>query len=138
MSISEETKCFIDAQCRRCRKRIGWFGRAIDQPACQRCGLTPDRAAIERDQAEMDQFREILTELQKKNPNREILTELQKKNPNWKTWRKARVDAGLTLRNAAKLLDVTPTDLSDIEQGRKTPSEALTGRMARCYQGDNP
>ncbi len=120
--MSDDQKAFIDATCRSCRKRIGWFGRAIDQPACPRCGWKPDRATLEADQAMMDDFRETLLELREANPN-------------WEHWRKARVGAGLTLRQAAKLLDVIPSDLSDIENGRKQASEALSSRMVRCYDG---
>jgi DNA-binding XRE family transcriptional regulator len=120
--VSDDQKAFIDAACRSCRKRIGWFGLVTDQPACPRCGWKPDRAALEADQAEMNNFRELLSELREANPA-------------WEHWRKARVAAGLTLRQAAKLLEVTPTDLSVLEQGKKRPSEALAGRMSRCYDG---
>jgi DNA-binding XRE family transcriptional regulator len=69
------------------------------------------------------------------NNFRELLSELKEANPAWEHWRKARVAAGLTLRQAAKLLHVAPSDLSEIEQGHKQPSEALAGRMSRCYDG---
>ncbi len=118
-----DTKAFMDASCPSCQKRIGWFGRVIDHPACPRCGWKPDIATLEHDQAQMDGFREVLVELKNANPN-------------WEYWRKARLGAGLTLRQAAKLLEIEPTNLSKIEQGHTTPSEALAGRMARCYSGD--
>lgn len=123
--MSDDTKAFIDAVCRSCRKRIGWFGRAIDQPACPRCGWKPDRVTLAADQAAMDDFRKMLSEMREANPG-------------WEHWREARVAAGLTLRQAAKLLDVTPSDLSDVESGQKRASEALVGRMARCYDGEPP
>ena len=115
-----ETKAFMDAECPRCKARIGWYGRAVDRPPCPRCGHQVDRAALERDQAEMDAFRELLAELRQANPG-------------WDKWQKARVAAGLTLRQAAKLLEVAPATLSEIERGQARPSEALAGRMARCY-----
>jgi DNA-binding XRE family transcriptional regulator len=118
--MTEDMKAFFDASCRSCRKRIGWFGLAVDQPACPRCGWKPDPATLEADQAAMNDFHEMLSELRDANPN-------------WEHWRKARVAAGLTLRQAAKLLEVTPSGLSDIERGQNQPSEALCGRMARCY-----
>jgi DNA-binding XRE family transcriptional regulator len=124
-AMPEETKGFMDATCRSCRKRIGWFGRVVDQPACPRCGWKPDRASMEAAQAEMDDFRQMLVELHEANPG-------------WEHWRKARVAAGLTLLQAAKLLEVEPSNLSEIEQGRQSPSEALAGRMARCYEGQDP
>ncbi len=118
-----ETQAFIDAICRSCRKRIGWFGRAVDQPACPRCGWKPDPASLERDQAEMDAYREILIKLREANPN-------------WEHWRKARVAAGLSLRQAAKILTITPSNLSKIEQGQLTPTQNLAWHMARCYGGE--
>ena len=117
-----ETKAFIDAVCPRCRAKIGWYGRVVDRPACRRCGHTVDRAALEHDQAEMDNFQQLLAELREANPG-------------WDKWRKARVSVGLTLRQAAKLLEVAPTTLSEIERGENRPSEALAGRMAQCYGG---
>jgi DNA-binding XRE family transcriptional regulator len=123
--MMEDTKAFIDATCRSCRARIGWFGRAVDQPACRRCGYKPDKASLEQAQSEMDDFRKLLEEIDEANPG-------------WEKWHDARIAAGLTLRQAAKLLEVTPSNLSDIEQGRNKPSKALAGRMARCYAGDEP
>lgn len=114
---------FIDASCRKCGARIGWFGRVMDRPACRRCGDRPDDAELQSDQTEMDNFREMLAELRQANPG-------------WNQWQKARVAAGLTLRQAAKLLDVAPTTLSEIERGENRPSEALLARMIRCYSGD--
>jgi DNA-binding XRE family transcriptional regulator len=66
----------------------------------------------------------------------ELLAELRTANPGWDKWRKARVAAGLTLRQAAKILEVAPSDLSAIERGEQRPSEMLAARMARCYGGD--
>ena len=121
--MSTETKSCIDAQCPKCKAKIGWFGRVVDRPACHRCGHRPAAADLEHDQAEMYSFRELLAELRTANPN-------------WDQWQKARVAAGLTLRQAAKLLEVAPTTLSEIERGQNRPSEALAGRMARCYGGE--
>lgn len=120
-----DTKAFIDATCPKCRKRIGWYGRIVDHPTCPRCGHRPDQANLERTQAEADKFTELLAALQEVNPG-------------WEKWREARVAAGLTLRQAAKLFGVGPRELSEIEQGRTQPSQALAEQMARCYSGDNP
>jgi len=118
-----ETKAFIDAVCPKCKAKIGWYGRPTDHPGCHRCGWKPNPADLEHDQAEMDNFRELLAELRTANPE-------------WDKWRKARVAAGLTLRQAAKILEVVPTTLSEIERGENRPSEALANRMRRCYAGD--
>jgi DNA-binding XRE family transcriptional regulator/Zn ribbon nucleic-acid-binding protein len=118
-----ETKAFIDAVCPKCKTKIGWFGRAVDRPPCRRCGFQIPKDVLEHDQAKMDRFRELLAGLRAANPG-------------WERWREARSAAGLTLRQAAKLLEVAPTTLSEIERGENRPSEALTGRMIRCYGGE--
>ena len=118
----EDTVGFMDALCPKCKKRFGWYGRVVDRPACSRCGHRPDAADLERDQAAMNDFRELLKELREANPG-------------WDKWQKARIAAGLTLRQAAKLLEVAPTTLSEIERGQNRPSEALADRMRRCYGG---
>jgi ribosome-binding protein aMBF1 (putative translation factor) len=115
-------KAFIDASCGKCRARIGWYGTALEHPGCRRCGWKPDPVALKHDHDEMVNFRELLAELRTANPG-------------WEKWQKARVAAGLTLRQAAKILEVAASDLSDVEQCRKRPSEALAERMARCYGG---
>lgn len=40
------------------------------------------------------------------------------------------------LREMAKLLDVAPAHVTDIEKGRRAPSEDLLVKMARCYEID--
>lgn len=122
VNASEETKAFIDAACKRCHARIGWYGTVLEHPGCPRCGWKPDLRTLKADHDEMVSFRELLAELRAANPG-------------WDKWQKARVAAGLTLRQAAKLLEVAPTTLSDIERGESRPSDALAGRMARCYGG---
>jgi len=113
---------FIDVCCPKCRAKFGWYGRLMDRPPCPRCRFTIPREELERDQAKMD-------------ASRELLAELRQANPGWSKWRKARVAAGLTLRQAAKLLGVAPTTLSEIERGENQPSEALAARMVGCYGG---
>lgn len=120
MATSEAA--FIDVSCPQCRKKFGWYGRVVDRPPCPRCGHQVDRSTLEHDQGEMDSFRELLAELRQANPG-------------WEKWQKARVAAGLTLRQAAKLLEIAPTTLSEIERGQNRPSEALADRMRKCYGG---
>lgn len=122
--MTTQTNNFMDASCRKCGAHIGWHGRVIDMPRCRKCGAEPDRKRLEADQAEIDNFRELLTELRQANPG-------------WDKWQKARVSSGLSLRQAAKMLGVTPTELSDYEQCRKVPSEAFAQRMSDCYSGEN-
>lgn len=45
----------------------------------------------------------------------------------------ARVDAGLSLRQAAKILEIGAAALSDVEWGRAIPSDDLIARMERAY-----
>ncbi len=40
------------------------------------------------------------------------------------------------LREMARLLDIAPAHLTDIEKGRRTPSEALLVRIAARYEVD--
>lgn len=47
--------------------------------------------------------------------------------------RQQRIDAGLTLRQAAELLGVHPTDLSQMEQGIRTPTPEFAALMADVY-----
>lgn len=119
---TEIERAYIDARCRSCRARIGWHGTMLDQPACPRCGWKPDpgqlAAAHRRFQAD-----------------RRLLRELAAANPGWERWREARLAAGLTLRQAAKILEIAPTKLSQVEQGRECPSESLAAEMARFYGG---
>lgn len=41
-----------------------------------------------------------------------------------------------SLRETARLLDIAPAHLTDIEKGRRSPSEALLMRIARVYDID--
>jgi len=113
---------FYDAVCPQCRTRIGWSGRVSDRPACHRCGYRPTQTAMAREQQEIDEARELFRELQQANPN-------------WDQWHKARIAAGLTLRQAARLLTLAPTVLSAIEQGHSKPDPDIAARMAKVYGG---
>ena len=113
---------FFDASCQKCQRKFGWQGTVLDRPPCPRCGFQIPAEKLQHDAEEIAAFRELLKELRQANPG-------------WDKWQKARVAAGLTLRQAAKLLEVAPTTLSEIERGQNRPSEALAGRMARCYEG---
>ncbi len=48
--------------------------------------------------------------------------------------RRYRTEAGLTLRGLAAILEVSASHLSDIEHGRRRPSEALLRRIARALR----
>lgn len=54
--------------------------------------------------------------------------------PIGETLRRRRVDVlAKSLRETAKLLDIAPAHLTDIEKGRRNPSEELLLRIARVY-----
>lgn len=115
-----ESVGFFDAVCPKCRARIGWSGRAKDRPACHRCGHQIPKAELEEDARKIEE-------------HRQMLRDLRTANPGWERWREARVAAGLTLRQAAKILDVDPSWLSAVERGERKPTEILAGKMIRCY-----
>ena len=71
VNASEETKAFIDAACKRCHARIGWYGTVLEHPGCPRCGWKPDLRTLKADHDEMVSFRELLAELRAANPEPE-------------------------------------------------------------------
>lgn len=121
--MTTETRAFMDATCKKCGKRIGWFGRAVNMPTCPRCGAEPDRAALERDQTIMDDFRDLLEELRERSASPGRL-------------RQARLAAGLTLIQAARLFQIEAPVLAMIERGEASPTREFAGRMAECYGGE--
>ncbi len=110
---------FFDVQCSKCRKRFGWSGRFVDRPACPRCGHRPPQTELDADQAELDRHRAVMR------------THPGDAGPDG--LREQRISAGLTLRQAAKMLAVFPSELSDIENGRRALDPELAGRMADVY-----
>jgi transcriptional regulator with XRE-family HTH domain len=48
----------------------------------------------------------------------------------------ARAKLNLSLRDVTKKLDITPSYLSDIENNRRVPSEAVLGKLAKLLQLD--
>jgi DNA-binding XRE family transcriptional regulator len=109
----------IDVQCPKCARRFGWGGKMVDHPGCPRCGYRPPQEALERSDRDAEAFGQRLR-------TAPALAEAE-------TLRLQRVDSGLTLRQAARLLRVTPTHLSDIESGRLRPSAELAEHMAKVY-----
>lgn len=59
--MTTEPKAFIDAVCKRCHARIGWYGTVLEHPGCRRCGWNPDPETLKAD-------RELLAELRQANP----------------------------------------------------------------------
>lgn len=106
----------FDAQC-KCGKRFGWAGSVKDRPPCPRCGYRPDQADLEATDKAMEEMRQLLAS-----------------RPEAANCRKQRIAAGLTLRQAAMLLKLTPSELSMIEMGRWDLADDVKARMAEVYQ----
>jgi ribosome-binding protein aMBF1 (putative translation factor) len=109
----------IDAQCSKCARRFGWSGTMAQRPACPRCGFRPPQADLDAAARKMEEYSERL----RTHPA----------NAGAEMRRQQRVDAGLTLRQAARLLDVMPSVLSEIEQRVITPTPEFLERMAQIY-----
>lgn len=105
---------FIDATC-KCGKRIGWCGGMGDRPACPKCGYRPPQAELDASETEMQAMMDRLFA-----EPREACQQQRK-------------DAGLTLRNAAKLLGLTPHELSNYEWGREPLPDAVAEKMREAY-----
>lgn len=108
----------IDVQC-KCGKRMGWYGRFVDRPACPKCGDRPPQESLEETDRRMDHDRQLF----ETHPQRATLEQL------WEL----RVKAGLTLRQAAKVLGVEAKELSDVEWGRTHGTLELMQAMAEAY-----
>jgi DNA-binding XRE family transcriptional regulator len=106
----------IDVSCPKCGKRYGFTGRMTDCPACPKCGAEPDRAALEHDEKQMEEFKTLLHS-----------------RPKQSNCSRQRVAAGLSLGQAAKLLGIEPKALADVENGRADLSADLAGKMAEVY-----
>jgi len=120
-----DTAAFFDARCPSCGARYGWYGTADAAPhSCRSCGydLKAQREAHAQDAASIGEMME-----RRSTPANQCDGE---------KLRAKRIDAGLTLRQAANLLDTTMTRLSHIEQGRATANDVLTRRMDRVYGGE--
>lgn len=115
---------FFDDSCPKCRRRFGWQGELTDRPACPKCGHQVPRAELEAGQKEMDDFQALLLT----RADRSTGPQLARK----------RVTAGLSLRQAAKLLGLQPKDLADWENGRATVPADQAPRLDRLYAGDTP
>jgi ribosome-binding protein aMBF1 (putative translation factor) len=107
---------FIDVLCPKCRRRFGWQGRMVDRPPCPRCGHQAPKVDLEAADARMDADRALIAS----RPEASIVG-------------RQRVIAGLTLRQAAKLLGLTPSELSDLENGRHALTPELVDKMAAIY-----
>lgn len=112
----------IDARCRKCKAAIGWHGRMVDMPACHKCGAEPDRAALAKDQSQMDEFARLLA--------------LRTKDCSGSDLRKRRLAAGLTLTPVADRLHVSVATVSGWERGEGQPNDQQAALLDLLYGGD--
>lgn len=109
----------IDVQCPKCRKRIGWQGDMTGRPPCPRCGFRPDPAELKAAQDRMDEDARLMA----LHPSKATADEL----------RRQRVLAGLTLHQAASFAGIPAKTISDIENGRATPTPAEARELSKAY-----
>ncbi len=112
-------RALMDATCPKCRQHIGWYGTVLERPACPRCGHRIDKAALQADHDKVAEFRRLLA----LDPHKAAGADL----------RAQRIVSGLTLRQAATLLDLAPTGLSRFEQGIDKPDDALATKIGKVY-----
>lgn len=110
---------FFDVQCPQCSKRFGWRGSYSNRPSCPRCGHQESEAALAKVEAEMQAHRDRLA-----TDPRVASGEVR---------RQQRIDAGLTLRQAAGLLHMPVMQLSDFEAGRREPTAEQAALMRVVY-----
>src|SRR6185312_11599853 len=109
----------IDARCSKCRAHIGWYGTMASMPVCSKCGHRPPQAELDAVAARMEEQRQRLA------------TSPLRASADMK--RQQRVDAGLTLRQAAKLLGVPAVYLASVERGDVAPTPEECQKMAEVY-----
>jgi ribosome-binding protein aMBF1 (putative translation factor) len=109
----------IDLRCHACGHGYGYRGEPRDCPPCPRCKVPPERKDMGHDQEVMDEFRSFLRDWKERKtlarPGR------------------VRMAAGLSLRQAAKLLDCDPTSLAEVEHGSAALTPELAAKMADAY-----
>ena len=91
----------------------------VNRPACFSCGHRPPAAVLEAAQAQLDADHRLM--------------ETDPASADGGTVRKQRLLAGLTLRQAAKLLAITPVELSNYEAGRAPIGAQVGAKMSDVY-----
>jgi ribosome-binding protein aMBF1 (putative translation factor) len=109
----------IDVQCSKCSKRFGWSGSFATRPPCPRCAHRPPQAELDAIDARM------AADDERRRTDPMAATA--------ETLRRQRVDAGLTLRQAAAVMGMAPSDLSDVENGRSPLAEETAAKMRTAY-----
>jgi DNA-binding XRE family transcriptional regulator len=112
----------MDLQCKKCKHRYGFSAPVGVKPVpCPKCGTFPDAAVWEKDQKEIAGFVHLLN--MSKNGTMDAAD-----------WRKARETSGLTLEQAAKLMDVRKEEILTVEDpaGQK-PTIAFVQRLIEAY-----
>jgi DNA-binding transcriptional regulator YiaG len=112
----------IDATCPKCKKRIGWQGSMLDQPACPRCGTQAQVEDLSALQQLLDQDHRLIATHPRDASPRDLQT--------------MRVMAGLSLGQAARLIGIERRDLERFEAGDMELKDfpQFADRMAEIYQ----
>jgi DNA-binding transcriptional regulator YiaG len=94
-----------------------------DRPDCPRCFAKPDPAALESDAAKIDDFRRLIA----LKPAEAAPSDLKK----------MRVQAGLTLGQAARLLGIERATLAACEAGLTQLGQEEASKMSELYECGN-
>ena len=109
----------IDVCCYKCQRRFGWAGCYEDRPSCPRCGFRPPQEELEAIDRKWDE-----------DAKRRATDPLCATGD---VIRLQRVDAGLTLRQAAAKLQVGAAVLSSWEQVLARVPESYAKAMIDLY-----
>jgi len=64
--MTEPIRMAFDATCKKCGKRFGWTGGAIDRPPCPGCRDKIPREELEKSQKHIEEFSKKMEEKHKK------------------------------------------------------------------------
>ncbi len=112
-------EAMIDATCSCCDTHIGWYGTMRNRPACRKCGYRPSQESLDATADKIDDLRR----LESLSPHKASGEEL----------RQQRINAWLSLRQAATLIGITPSNLSSWEMGRYAMPEDMSAKVAKIY-----
>jgi DNA-binding XRE family transcriptional regulator len=110
---------FIDVRCKKCGHRFGFQGDMTKQPPCPKCGHQESAEWLARVQAGLDEDHRLML----LHPSKATADEL----------RRQRVLVGLTLHQAASFAGIPAKTISDIENGRATPTPAEARELSKAY-----
>src|SRR5260221_14357842 len=114
----------IDVACPQCGRKFGWCGTFAQRPYCPSCRHRPPQTELDAVDAHMEADR--------------VRRETDPLCASGAVLRQQRLDAGLGLRQAGKVMGMFPSDLSAVEQGNMACSEWMAERMREAYDVGRP